>query len=99
MITLTSICLLGGLQPLDLVAQKYLLIGHIQVDTSLWHAADSVGDSVLVDIHHQSGGVVSLNNHAHLVSEPNKTNPVAVYQYSHWAQLGDKLIFTPHHER
>jgi hypothetical protein len=84
--------------PLDLVAQKYLLTGHIQVDTSLRHAADSVGDSILVDIHHQSGGVVSLNNHAHLVSEPTKTNPVAVYQYSHWAQLGDKLIFTPHHE-
>lgn len=82
-----------------MVGQKYLLVGEVHIDAALYPDAHLLGDSVLISIHDQAGQVVALDSHASLVSEPNKTNSYVIYEYSHWARLGDKLIFSPHHDR
>ena len=93
------ICNICGLQVLNLVGQKYLLVGEVHVDAALYPDAHLLSDSVFVSIHDQAGQVVALDNHARLISEPNETNSYVIYEYSHWAELGEKLIFSPRHER
>ncbi|CAM6102957.1 unnamed protein product [Calypogeia fissa] len=82
-------------KPRHLVGQKYVLTGHIHIDSKAHLNANSFGDSLFVDIRQEDG--TSLEVGVHLVSEANATHPVAFYKYAHWAQLGDRLEFLPRH--
>ncbi|KAL3685286.1 hypothetical protein R1sor_003308 [Riccia sorocarpa] len=84
-------------EPLHLVGEKYVLTGHLNIDSKLYPNANSLAESVFVDIGHEDGDQVAHTVNVHLITEANETHPVAVYKYAHWAQLGDKLVLSPRH--
>ncbi|BBM99994.1 BOS complex subunit NOMO [Marchantia polymorpha subsp. ruderalis] len=84
-------------EPLHLVGEKYVLTGHLNIDSKLYPEANNLANSMSVDVWHEDGDQVAQKVHMHLVAESNETHPVAVYKYAHWAQLGDKLVFAPRH--
>ena len=88
-----------GLQPLELVGQKYLLAGEVHIDSALYGTAHLLDDSLVIQVQSSDGRVVDLDNPARLISEPDDVNSHAVYEYSHWAELGMQLIFSAHHGR
>ena len=88
-----------GLQPLLLVGQKYLLTGEVHIDSALYDAAHLLGDSLVIKVKSSDGLLLDLDNPARLISELNDVNSYAVYEYSHWAKLGEQLTFSAHHER
>ena len=87
------------LQPLELVGQKYLLTGEVHIDSALYATAHLLDDSLVIKVQSSDGRVLDLDNPARLTSEPGDVNSYAVYEYSHWAKLGEQLIFSAHHGR
>lgn len=90
---------LVALQPLELVGKKYLLSGEVHIDSALYALAHLLGDSLVIKVQGPDGQELELDNPARLISEPNDDYSYAVYEYSHWAELGEELIFSAHHGR
>lgn len=82
-----------------MVGKKYLLSGELLIDSTLYAAAHMLGDSLVIKVQGSDGRALELDNGARLISEPNDTSSYAVYEYSHWAELGEHLIFSAHHAR
>lgn len=89
----------SGLQPLELVGQKYLLTGEVHIDSALFATAHLLDDSLVIKVESSDGRPLDLDNSARLISEPDDVNSYAVYEYSHWAELGEHLTFSAHHGR
>ncbi|EFJ25434.1 hypothetical protein SELMODRAFT_414113 [Selaginella moellendorffii] len=84
---------------INLVAEKYLLSGHIDVYSPLYPGENKLEQKLLVEVWNAKDGKPIANIHAHLFSEANETSPIAVYEYVYWARLGDALSFVPRYGR
>lgn len=87
------------MQPLELVGKKYLLSGEVRIDSLRYADAHLLGDALVIKVQGPNGRKLELDNPARLVAEPDDVSSYAVYEYSHWAELGDQLTFSAHHGR
>ncbi|XP_021279934.1 nodal modulator 1 [Herrania umbratica] len=81
--------------PIYLKGEKYLLGGQINANSS---SSDELPVSIVVDILNGEGMVMHSTN-ANLASSVNDQIRTAVYEYSVWANLGEKLTFLPRDPR
>lgn len=81
------------LQPIHLKGEKYLLKGHIHIQSSSFSGEYELPESFIVEVLN-SDGTVSGGSHARLISSENDQS-ASVYEYSIWANLGEKLTFVP----
>lgn len=84
---------------MELVGRKYLLTGEVHIDSALYATTHLFHDSLVIKVQSSDGRVLALDNPARLISEPDDVNSYAVYEYSHWAEVGEQLTFSAHHER
>ncbi|KAJ7534510.1 hypothetical protein O6H91_13G097300 [Diphasiastrum complanatum] len=85
-------------KPIRLSGQKFLLTGHIHIDSRLYGDTNKLVNTILVDVTQQEN-ILEQVSVGKLVKGANDTSPVAIYAYEHWARFGDKLIFSPRHAR
>lgn len=81
------------MQPINLKGEKYLLKGLISVDSN-----ENFPDSIPLDILDNQETLVDNTVAERLSSEVDQSG-AAVYEYSFWANLGEKLIFVPRDPR
>ncbi|KAK4407883.1 hypothetical protein Sango_0369300 [Sesamum angolense] len=80
-------------KPINLKGQKYLLKGHINVESN-----ENLPESISLDILNNEETLVD-GTIARLVSTEIDQSRTAVYEYSVWANLGEKLVFVPRDSR
>ncbi|KAL0418927.1 UNVERIFIED_CONTAM: Nodal modulator 1 [Sesamum radiatum] len=83
----------SNLSPINLKGQKYLLKGQINVESN-----ESLPESISLDILNNQETLVD-GTIARLVSTEIDQSRTAVYEYSVWANLGEKLVFVPRDSR
>ncbi|KAL0289488.1 UNVERIFIED_CONTAM: hypothetical protein Sangu_2613200 [Sesamum angustifolium] len=83
----------SNLSPINLKGQKYLLKGHINVESN-----ENLPESISLDILNNQETLVD-GTIARLVSTEIDQSRTAVYEYSVWANLGEKLVFVPRDSR
>ncbi|KAG4913760.1 hypothetical protein AAZX31_19G204100 [Glycine max] len=81
--------------PIHLTGEKYLLNGQINVQSG---SLDALPDSIVVDIKHDRTGVIDYAT-AILKSHVKDETGAAIFEYSVWANLGEKLTFVPQDSR
>eukprot|EP00252_Welwitschia_mirabilis_P021628 TRINITY_DN5591_c0_g1_i2.p1 TRINITY_DN5591_c0_g1~~TRINITY_DN5591_c0_g1_i2.p1 ORF type:complete len:565 (+),score=94.86 TRINITY_DN5591_c0_g1_i2:113-1696(+) len=81
-------------QALKLIGQKYLVHGEIHVDLSFRNEANELSDRIAVDVYEGRSVRDSIRS-VKLVARANASNDIAIYQYTYWARLADKLAFAP----
>lgn len=81
------------MQPINLKGEKYLLKGHINVEPN-----ENLPDNIPLDILDNQETLVD-STIARLVSSEVDQSGAAVYEYSVWANFGEKLIFVPQDSR
>ncbi|KAK9747603.1 hypothetical protein RND81_02G002700 [Saponaria officinalis] len=82
----------ANLIPVNLKGMKYLVKGEIHVDLTSVNS-NELPESIIVDILDGDGVV------ARLASTPDDVTDVAVYEYSLWANRGQKITFVPRDSR
>lgn len=80
--------------PIHLKGEKYLLQGQIHVESSTLNGADHLPESLHVDILNNEGKVIDGTT-AEIIANGNDQSSAAVYEYSLWANPGEKLSFVP----
>ncbi|KAH9626869.1 hypothetical protein KSS87_002269 [Heliosperma pusillum] len=80
------------IKPVTLRGEKFLVRGEIQVDSSSVNSHE-LPESIFVDVLDGDGVV------AKLASSPDDVTDVAVYNYSLWANRGQKVTFAPRDSR
>ncbi|XP_057966723.1 uncharacterized protein LOC131156786 isoform X2 [Malania oleifera] len=80
--------------PVYLKGEKYLLKGHIHIDLSSLSGGHELPDNIIVDVLNSEDSVVDQSI-ARLINNGNNQKNVAEYEYSVWANLGEKLSFVP----
>ncbi|KAL0457667.1 UNVERIFIED_CONTAM: Nodal modulator 1 [Sesamum latifolium] len=83
----------SNLLPINLKGQKYLLKGQINVESY-----EDLPESISLDILNNQETLVD-GTIARLVSTEIDQSRTAVYEYSVWANLGEKLVFVPRDSR
>ncbi|KAL8522702.1 hypothetical protein ACS0TY_012875 [Phlomoides rotata] len=83
----------SNLSPINLKGEKYLLKGLISVDSN-----ENFPDNIPLDILDNQETLVD-NTVAKPLSSKVDQSGAAVYEYSFWANLGEKLIFVPRDPR
>lgn len=78
--------------------EKYLLKGQIKVESSSADDAFELPNNIIVDILNSAGSVVDGTT-ANLSSSGSDQTTTGLYEYSVWANLGEKLIFGPRDSR
>ncbi|PSS14739.1 Nodal modulator 1 like [Actinidia chinensis var. chinensis] len=85
--------------PIYLKGEKYLLKGQIHVDSSSLSGVEELPENMLVDVLNNEGSLLDGTT-ARLVGNRNdQASGGAVYEYSLWANPGEKLTFTPQDSR
>ncbi|KAL6979629.1 hypothetical protein U1Q18_021284 [Sarracenia purpurea var. burkii] len=84
--------------PIYLRGEKYLLKGQIHVNSSLLSGVDELPENMLVNIVNNEG-ILLEGTIARLVTTGDDQASAAVYEYSVWANPGEKLTFTPQDSR
>ncbi|KAH7862687.1 hypothetical protein Vadar_008104 [Vaccinium darrowii] len=84
--------------PIYLKGERYLLTGQIHVDSSSLGGVDELPETISVDILNSEGTLLD-GTAARLVPSENDKASAAVYEYSVWANPGEKLTFTPQDSR
>ncbi|XP_027924979.1 nodal modulator 1 [Vigna unguiculata] len=77
--------------PIRLTGEKYLLKGQINVQSG---TLDALPEKIVVDIKHDGAGVIDQAT-ATLKSHAKDQTDTAIFEYSVWANLGEKLTFVP----
>ncbi|CAJ1874972.1 unnamed protein product [Sphenostylis stenocarpa] len=77
--------------PIHLTGAKYLLKGQINVDSG---SLDALPENIGVDVKHDGAGVIDYAT-ATLKSYAKDQKDTAIFEYSVWANLGEKLTFVP----
>lgn len=85
-------------QPIYLKAEKYLLKGQIKVVPSSSDGVSELPENLIVDILNSEGNPV-YSTESRLTSSGNGQTSGALYEYSTWASLGEKLVFVPRDPR
>ncbi|CAA2967005.1 Nodal modulator 1 [Olea europaea subsp. europaea] len=80
--------------PIYLKGEKYLLSGHINVDTNSIGGDENLPDHISMDMLDNEGTVLDGTT-ARLVSSGIDQSTAAIYKYSVWVNSGEKLIFIP----
>lgn len=80
--------------PIHLKGEKYLLKGELNVELGSPDGVYELPNTISVDIQSSGGDVINTIT-AKLTSKMNDPRITAVYEYSTWANLGEKLIFVP----
>ncbi|GLJ20863.1 hypothetical protein SUGI_0380570 [Cryptomeria japonica] len=83
------------LKPLYLTGKKYLLSGQIHIKSDIIPDSNKMSESITVDVWQKDGTFVDVINNVKHVSSLTGSAEVAVYEFTHWANLGDELIFVP----
>lgn len=83
----------SDLSPINLKGEKYLLKGHINVDSD-----KNLPDDIPVDIFDNEEKLVGSTT-ARVVSTEADPSRAAIYEYSVWANFGEKLNFVPRDSR
>lgn len=86
------------LQPIHLKGERYLLTGQIHVDSSSLSGVDELPENILVGILDSEGTLLNGTS-ARLVPAENDKASAAVFEYSVWANPGEKLTFAPQDSR
>ncbi|XP_022863174.1 nodal modulator 1-like [Olea europaea var. sylvestris] len=80
--------------PIYLKGEKYLLSGRINVDTNSLGGDENLPENIPVDML-DNEGIVLDSATARLVSSGIDQSTAVIYEYSVWANSGEKLIFVP----
>ncbi|KAK9950537.1 hypothetical protein M0R45_006023 [Rubus argutus] len=83
--------------PIHLKGEKYLLKGKINVASSSFDGVNELSENFIVDIL-DAGGIIIDSTTAGLTSTGNEQTS-SVYEFSLWANLGEKLAFVPRDPR
>lgn len=86
-------------KPIYLTGEKYLLSGEIHVDSCSYPKANELSRSIIVDIWQKEGAFIDNINNVKLVSSANGPRNIVVYQYTHWANLEDEMVFILRNKR
>lgn len=86
------------LQSIHLKGERYLLTGQIHVDSSSLSGVDELPENILVGILDCEGTLLNGTS-ARLVPAENDKASAAVFEYSVWANPGEKLTFAPQDSR
>ncbi|KAG9154178.1 hypothetical protein Leryth_000653 [Lithospermum erythrorhizon] len=81
------------LSPVYLKAEKYLLKGQIHVDSKSLKEIGEAPEDILVDIANAEGNFLDGTTASHIPDGDDQS--VATYEYSVWANPGEKLTFIP----
>ncbi|KAG5072994.1 hypothetical protein JHK86_008205 [Glycine max] len=81
--------------PIHLIGEKYLLNGQINVQSG---SLDALPDNIVVDIKHDGAGVIDYAT-ATFKSHSKDQMEAAIFEYSVWTNLGEKLTFIPRDSR
>ncbi|KAG5567843.1 hypothetical protein RHGRI_003128 [Rhododendron griersonianum] len=84
--------------PIHLKGERYLLTGQIHVDSSSLSGVDELPENILVGILDSEGTLLNGTS-ARLVPAENDKASSAVFEYSVWANPGEKLTFAPQDSR
>lgn len=88
----------SNLSPIYLKGEKYLLGGQIHVDSSSLNGVYELPENILVDLVNNEGPLLD-GTVARLVASGNDQSGFVVYEYSVWANPGEKLTFAPQDSR
>jgi hypothetical protein len=80
------------LQPIHLKAEKYLLKGLINVESSSTIESE-LQENFIVDIQDKKGNVINT------IAAKLASDGSGVYEYYTWASLGEKISFVPQDSR
>lgn len=83
---------------MSLKGEKYLLKGEISIESSSIDGLDTRADTILVDILNSEGTSV-VGTTARFVGARNGQPGVSIFEYSLWANPGEKLTFVPRDAR
>lgn len=83
--------------PVYLKGDKYLLKGQIHVDLSSLNGVQELPEHIIMEVHNRDGTVV--NSTAARLNRENDKKNVVDYEYSVWANLGERLSFVPFDSR
>ncbi|THG03328.1 hypothetical protein TEA_011339 [Camellia sinensis var. sinensis] len=86
------------IKPIYLKGEKYLLGGQIHVDSSSLDGVYELPENILVDLVNNEGPLLD-GTVARLVGSGNDQSGFVVYEYSVWANPGEKLTFAPQDSR
>lgn len=81
--------------PIHLSGEKYLLKGQINVQSG---SLEALPENIVVDIKHDGTGVIDYATATHKSHVEDQTD-TAIFEYSVWANLGEKLTFVPSDSR
>uniref|UniRef100_A0A164YXW9 Carbohydrate-binding-like fold protein n=1 Tax=Daucus carota subsp. sativus TaxID=79200 RepID=A0A164YXW9_DAUCS len=84
--------------PVSLKGEKYLLKGQISIESSSLDGLDTSADTILVDILNSEGLFVEGTS-ARFVGARNGQSDASIFEYSLWANPGEKLTFVPRDAR
>ncbi|WZZ66872.1 hypothetical protein YC2023_078242 [Brassica napus] len=80
-------------QPIHLRAEKYLVKGLINVESSSTEIESELPENFIVDIQDKEGSVINS------ISAKLASDGSGVYEYYTWANLGEKISFVPRDSR
>ncbi|KAG2260924.1 hypothetical protein Bca52824_080218 [Brassica carinata] len=80
-------------QPIHLRAEKYLIKGLINMESSSTEIESELPESFIVDMQDEEGRVINS------ISAKLASNGHGVYEYYTWANLGEKISFVPRDSR
>uniref|UniRef100_A0A1J3E6G6 Nodal modulator 1 n=1 Tax=Noccaea caerulescens TaxID=107243 RepID=A0A1J3E6G6_NOCCA len=80
-------------QPIHLKAEKYLLKGLVNVESSSTETESELAENIIVDMQDKEGSVINS------ISVKLASDGHGVYEYYTWANLGEKIIFVPRDSR
>lgn len=84
--------------PINLKGEKYLLKGQIRVELGSADGGYELPNNIIVDILNSEGNLFD-GTAASLVSHEDDQTGSALFEYSVWANLGEKLTFVPRDPR
>ncbi|KAJ6686724.1 NODAL MODULATOR 1-RELATED, partial [Salix purpurea] len=84
--------------PINLKGEKYLLKGQIRVELGSADGEYELPNNIIVDILNSEGNLFD-GTAASLVSHEDDQTGSALFEYSVWANLGEKLTFVPRDPR
>ncbi|KAL3531546.1 hypothetical protein ACH5RR_010868 [Cinchona calisaya] len=84
--------------PLHLKGEKYLLKGRVHVESNSLGGVLKLPEKVVIDILNNEGALVDSTTARYVLDEDDQSTK-AVYEYSIWANPGEKLTFVPQDSR
>ncbi|KAJ4850945.1 hypothetical protein Tsubulata_030371 [Turnera subulata] len=88
----------ANLSPIYMKGERFLLRGQINIELGSNNGVHEVPNNIIVDVLNEKDTAVDSITASLAASETDETSS-AVYEYSVWAKLGEKLTFIPRDSR